>query len=289
MKTKGILIQLAFLICLSFISTMTMVGQTDSLKYAVKTTDGNEYIGYILEKNADKVILLTEALGPITLMQSAIKSIKEIKEGQMVNGQYWFENLQSTRHFWSPNGYGLKKGEAYYQNVWIFFNQFSAGITDNISIGVGTMPFFLFGGSSTPVWLLPKVSIPVVKDKLNIGAGALIGTLLGENSGGYGILYGVSTFGHRDGNVSVGIGYGYADGEMADRPIINLSVLKRVSARGYFISENYFISDVTLLSFGGRRLIRSVGLDFGLIIPIANDMDSFVAVPWLGLSVPFGE
>jgi hypothetical protein len=57
------------------------------------------------------------------------------------------------------------------------------------------------------------------------------------------------------------------------------------------LTENYIIStgneSFGLISLGGRRLIKEVGLDYGLIIAVAGEMDGFFAVPWLGLTIPF--
>ncbi|MCB9270107.1 MAG: hypothetical protein H6561_11110 [Lewinellaceae bacterium] len=79
-----------------------------------------------------------------------------------------FYNTQSARYFFSPNGYGLHPGEAYYQNVWVLYNQVSFGITNNVSLGVGGASF-PFGADATPVWMTPKVSVPVVRDKFQVG------------------------------------------------------------------------------------------------------------------------
>jgi hypothetical protein len=65
----------------------------------------------------------------------------------------------------------------------------------------------------------------------------------------------------------------------------------RTGARGYFITENYFIATsdefVALIMLGGRRIIKRTGLDFGVMIPLASEMDGFFVVPWLGFTVPF--
>lgn len=276
--------------------------ETDSARMVqIVTVDGNEFIGTILEENPESVQLKTDQFGTITIKRSNIKSIQPIKLSQMVAGQYWFENFQSTRYFFSPNGYGLKKGEAYYQNAWIFFNQFSVGVGKNFSIGGGFVPLFLLGGGPTPVWLTPKFSIPISKGKVNLAAGAMLGTVLGaeddlegESGGnGFGQLYGMLTLGNRDRNFNFGLGYGYSGGELASTPTITFSAMVRTGPRGYFITENYIIDAgddvVTLLSFGGRRLVKRSGIDFGLIIPVAADMESLVAIPWLGLTVPLNK
>ena len=267
--------------------------QADSVEiYLIETTDGNQYIGQILERSGETIHLQTERLGEIEIKVIDIKKIEPIRRELIVGREYWFENPQSTRYLWSPNGYGLKKGEGYYQNVWIFFNQVAVGITNNISIGAGLLPLFLFGGAPTPVWLTPKVSIPIAKDKFNLGAGALLGTVIGEEDSNYGLLYGIATFGNRDKNVSLGLGYGLLNGELASMPAINLSAMIRTGKRGYFLTENYIIPaeyTVVLISLGGRSIIQRVGLDYGLIVPFEENIGTFIAIPWLGVSIPFGQ
>ncbi len=101
-----------------------------------------------------------------------VNMIKEAEQKNAVTGEYWTENFQSTRYFWMPNGFGLKQGEAYYQNVWILFNQFNVGITKNFSIAGGTIPLFLFGADAFPIWVNAKVSVPL-GPKVNFGGGVL--------------------------------------------------------------------------------------------------------------------
>jgi hypothetical protein len=219
--------------------------------------------------------------------------MEPLDKEKMVDDEYWMDNPQSTRYFFSPNAYGLKKGEGYYQNVWVLVNSFAVGVTDYFSIGGGMVPLFLFAGSPTPVWITPKFSIPVSKDKFNLGGGALLGTVLGEQETGFGILYGISTLGSKDKNVSLGLGYGYAGGSWAKAPMINLNTMIRFGPKGYFISENYFIqtegTTALIFTLGGRHIIQNAGLDYGLVIPIISDMGSFIALPWLGITIPFGK
>nr|NQU91633.1 hypothetical protein [Bacteroidota bacterium] len=264
---------------------------SDTTLYQVEMTGGNEFLGYILKQDSETILLKTENLGTLTIPRSSITKITEIKKTQIVQGSLWNENPQASRYFWSPNGYGLNAGEGYYQNVWVLFNQISIGITDNISIGGGFIPLFLFAGGPTPVWLTPKFSVPLVKDKLNLGGGALMGTVVSEEGASFGIVYGTLTTGSKDKNFSAGLGYGYADHEWTNAPVINLSAMIRTGRRGYFLTENYFFSTsgetVVLLMAGGRYLVKKASIDYGLMIPIAKDMDGFVAVPWLGIVFPF--
>lgn len=263
----------------------------DSTKlYRIETVDGNEYVGHILGKDSTTVRLKTSNIGIISILKKEIVKQKEVRKEQIKDGTIWYENLQATRYFWSPNGYGLQEGEAYYQNIWILYNQSGYGFSNNFSVAVGLFPLFLFGGTPTPVWITPKFSIPIKKDKINLGAGILAATIIGESNTSFGITYGVFTYGSRDRNMTIGMGYGYAGKNWAKSPIITFSSMLRAGKRGYFITENYYINVdnnyLVILMIGGRSLIKKVGLDYGLVIPISPEMEQTVAIPWLGITIP---
>jgi hypothetical protein len=289
---KKLIVSLSVLFSsLLFPNLSTAQSQQDSIKSRIETIDGNEYIGIIQEQTSEKIRLKTVKLGEITLLIADIKQISEISQVLKEDGTYWLDNPQATRYFWSPNGYNLKKGEGYYQNVWIMGNQAIYGITNHISAGVGTVPLFLFGGTPTPVWFTTKFSVPVIENKLNVGAGALVGTVLGEEDTSFGILYGITTIGTKDKNLNIGVGWAFGGGEIAKIPTVNVSAMIRTGPKGYFLTENYFIGTadefIVIMSLGGRRIIKHTGLDFGVFIPMGADIGSFVAVPWLGFTVPF--
>jgi hypothetical protein len=289
--------QFIFIIIIVSLNSLNGYGQSlpDSTRNVrVETIDGNIFVGIVVTQDSSILVIRTESLGEIRIPKNNIKSKTELTEVKKVGSKIWLPNPQSSRYFWAPDGYGLEKGTSNYQNIWVLYNQFSAGLSDNFSIGAGMIPLFLFGTGFTPFWIVPKFSIPVVKNKFNIGTGALIGTVLGAQSGVFGLLYGTATIGSRDNNLSLGLAYGFADGELMKVPIINVSCLIRTGPKGYFVSENYIIhidqETAVLLSVGGRSIIRNVGLDYGLWFPIIRDFtDNFLAIPFLGVSIPIGK
>jgi hypothetical protein len=266
--------------------------KNDSM-YRVETVDGNEYIGKIISRDSEGITLLTQQLGEIKIKNADIKKMSAISGVKLHDGRLWLDNPQASKYFIAPSGYGLKKGEGYYQNVWIFFNQFSYGLTNYFSIGAGIVPLFLFAGAETPVWINPKFSIPVVKDKFNVGVGVLAGTVIGLENSGFGILYGTGTIGSRDRNMSIGLGYGFSDGGLSKSPTFTLAGMYRTGPRWYLLTENYYIGisedPLAVISIGARYVTRRLGIDFGLFIPFQSDMGGFVAGPWLGINVPFGK
>jgi hypothetical protein len=283
---KSLILLLVLSLFLSVQKSYSQNEKDTTKLFRIESIDGNEYLGYIIEQNSSSIRLKTSNIGVITLLLKDIKKQVEVKKEEIKDGRIWYENLQSTRYFWAPNGYGLQKGEAYYQNLWIFYNQYGYGFTNNFSMGVGLMPLFFFNGSPFPIWFVPKFSIPIVQNKINLGFGILAAKVIGGFEGdiSFGIAYGVSTFGSRDYNISLGAGYGYFGSEWAKRPLILVGTMLRTGKKGYLMTENYFIQggNSFLSMVGGRSLIRKTALDYGLFIP----WGSHAAIPWLGITIP---
>ncbi len=292
MKNITRLLPIFLLFGLSFTSGFSQEKIDTDAVWNIITVDGNEFNGTIVDKNKDEVKINTKTLGVITIPLMNIKSMKQLTLEEIKKGEVWLANRSDSRYLWSPSSYGLKKGQGYYQNVWVLFNQVAYGVTDQFSIGAGLLPLFLFEGGSSPFWITPKLSIPISPDKFNVGAGALLGTVTG-GEGSFGMAYGTATIGSRNNNMSLGLGYGYADGEWADVPLITLSGMFRTGRRSYFLTENYFL-DVGdeifgLISVGGRIQYANLSLDYGGFIPVGSDVDNLFIIPWLGVSIPFGN
>jgi len=293
MKTRDLLPGIALLILLAFQGRTYAQENPDTLAlWELETRDGNSFLGSISAEDSSGILLLTEIYGKIRIPSEQILSKKRLRQSELVEGEYWFGNPHATRSFFGPNGYGLRAGEAYYQNTWVFFNQLSYGITNYFSMGGGVMPLFLLAGSPTPVWITPKVSIPLVKDKLNLGAGTLLAWVIGEDFG-FGIGYGALTVGGRDKNLTLGAGWSFSGGEWADAPTLMLSGMTRVSKKTYLVTENYLLglsgSFIVVISLGGRSVQKKLAVDYGLVLPLGEQIGTFIAVPWLGIAVPFGN
>lgn len=180
--------------------------------------DDNEFVGHILSETEAIIEFKTVAIGIITLRKDQVKRQEKLLSDPSTNGLLWAENRMTYRYFLRNSGYNLKKGEAVYQNAWILINNIDVGITDNFSIGLGTVPIFLFGGGTSPIWLTPRLSIPIEADKVNLGVGGLVGTTVGNDfdNTSFGFGFGDVTLGDKNKNITLGVGYGFADGEFAN-------------------------------------------------------------------------
>ena len=159
------------------------------------------------------------------------------------------------------------------------------------------MPLFLIAGSPTPVWLTPKLSVPVVRDKFNLGAGMLFVHVLGDGSS-FGIAYGASTIGNRESNLTLGAGWGFSgydsNWDWSDRVTLMLSGMTRVGKKTYLLTENYYMSlgsgdSFGIIMLGGRSVQKRLAVDYGLVLPVGTDLGEFIAIPWLSITLPFGN
>jgi hypothetical protein len=268
----------------------------DSTFVKIETIDGNEFLGKIMSQNADQITLKTEALGEVNIPKIKIKTIEKADKTQIKNGQFWEKSVQESRYFWGPSGYGLKKGEGYYQNTWIFLNQVNVGITDNLSIGGGLMPFF----GVTPIWITPKLSFPYKTGKGSAGIGAVYFNVYeygvfdddpGFNSGG-GLVYGMNTWGNRDHQITLGMGYGFLGGNWSNYPVFMASTMQRNNRRWAFISENYVIpvdgGTAIIISAGARFLGKMATFDLGAYTLASSEFGGIpFALPWFSVAFPW--
>src|SRR5262245_1461767 len=119
----AILMFLLLLLLFSGVRDAFAQGKPDSLLVEIETKDGNKYTGLVIEESESRIVLVTESLGKLVFPKASVRRVRRLEKAKMRIDGYWADNPQATRNFWSPTGYGLKAGEAYYQNVWVMFNQ----------------------------------------------------------------------------------------------------------------------------------------------------------------------
>lgn len=267
----------------------------DTLIYTVETKDGNVFFGTLVEEGGEYVVLKTENFGDVTILRKAIRSMRPLARQKMVNGKVWFDNPFSSRYFAGTSGYGLRKGEGSVDNGWVIFNQISYGFSDHFTLGIGLAPLLVFDGPF-PLWITPKFSFPLKKDRLNLAVGGMYGRAYSDyefDDSRFGAVYSQLTVGSRDANLSVGIGYGFSDGSWSQRPLFSINGLLRTSPRFALILESYIVtSDYEFDSFGlagtGVRFMgRRFALDVAMLSAIFPD-DGVYPLPWVGMHVPFG-
>ncbi len=297
-KGKNIFRTIIFLLIIG-ITSSAYAQETESNLYQVQTTDGNIYRGYLIEKNFNTIQLQTKSIGIITIQFEDVVKIEKLNgdEPAVQPPQTYYQDPSDFReaskkspngapqtYFVSPSSFGLKKGEAYYQNIYVFLNQVNVGITDRFSLGLGGV-LIPAVDTGIPIWVMPKIKIPLIEDKLIWGVGSLHGALLETDPYGFGAVFTDFSFGSKHNHVSVGFGGAYEYGVWSDQPFFSFNGMLRVSPSISITSENYVSEFNSFLSLHAYQYLSSeVVLQWGLML--VGDNYDLIPLPLLGLQVP---
>lgn len=256
---------------------------TDTIRRVkVTTTDGEEYKGSIILNNEEKLILKTNN-GEVMIVSKNVKTIEQINE----KNKFEYPNPHDTRYFFSPSGIPIKKKTGYYQNIYVTTNFVNYGISKNFSIGGGFE--FISTVSGSPIWFLsPKFGFEI-DEKIHVATGFIMAGM--SSQGAVSIAYGVGTYGTSNTNASIGLGYGFADGELTKYPALMLSGTHRFSTGFSILTENYIVpnsSDANLYIgvHGVRILSQKNAFDIGALV-ISTMSDIIPALPFVGYARAF--
>jgi hypothetical protein len=192
---------------LLFVFMSISYAQPDTNLKLVKLTNGKEYSGTILSDDGREILMETTTLGKIYIKKSDVRTISDFKKEEYVilNDEVVRSNAFGTRYAFTTNALPIKKKENYYMiNLW--GPEFHLAVADNFNVGVMTTWI------GSPLALAVKYSFQTKNPKLNFSIGELAG------SGGYidaksafSLSFANVTFGDRDKNLTLGLGYGIFD------------------------------------------------------------------------------
>jgi len=261
--------------------------------------DGSVIYGIISNKTEYEISVQSASLGSVTVPITSISKIRYIDDVRNIifdkNGNpVDFHN--STHYFLFPSGYSLKKGQSYYENIWVFANSYSYGVTDNFTISVGGEIASLLFASQVPLlYASPKLSVPLGNQKGALGLSSTFIILPGDDFNGAGFLSGSLTVGSRNNNFTLGAGAGFNfDGGITDEIIpFTFSFMKRMGSKLSLISENWvvvqndFADSFGIASLGLRIHFKELGnaLNVGLARPLTGDTGPFIALPFISATV----
>jgi hypothetical protein len=145
-----------------------------------------------------------------------------------------------SRYFFAPSALPLKKSELYYNSLYFLLHDIQYGVTDRLTIGMGTTIIGL------PVYFTTKYSIPLQeKSHLAVGNMLVAGTY-GTNFLGN-LAFATYTYGDSHSNISIGGGHlyfnpGNSNSGESSSIVGNLSGIARAGKYFYFLTENYLFS-----------------------------------------------
>lgn len=266
----------------------------------ITMNDGSVYLGEIITLADGIIRLKTQNLGTLQVPTINIERIEDLSDEKMRKGQYWFENPSYNRYFLGQSAKPLRKGEGYYQNIWVFFNSAHYGITKNIAIG-GGFEFLSTFGAQTPIFFLSTKAGFQLGQKTSAGATVRylnIADLSGENNvdtdlaGGVFLGTAQFTYGSDDHNLTAGIGYGVAGREAADRPVFVLSGQTRPGRRFGLLTENYIIPGdqfEAVFIYGMRFMGERISFDLVFLNHREIAKVIFIGIPMVDFVFKFGK
>lgn len=233
----------------------------------IRLVDGSVLYGTVI-REGDPLHLRLLTGDTVQLSRQRVRTIRPAL-GRVVNGEFWREDPNQTRLFFGPTARGMEAGGGYLAGYFLVMPFVGFAVSDDLVLAGGT-PFF-GGFDERPFWLAPKLRV-VDGERADVAVGALIFAVEDESAG---ILYGVSTWGSPDRAVSLGLGYGFVNGDLGDRPALMGGFEVRTGKSTKIISENYlFPGGVGLLSFGPRFFGERLSADLGLGIAVGSDGDA---------------
>ena len=253
-------------------------------------------IGRITLVSADSVRVVSAAM-TATVARREVRAVRAYPASALHNGVLWPENPHATRLIFAPTAIPLRRGEGYVADFWIFFASAAVGVTDRFTLGAGMSLFPLDNFADNIFYALPKYTV-VSQPRLKVAVGALMASVpWSSNDDGsrrrqsLGILYGAATTGSPESNLTLGAGWGYVGGTLANKPVITVGGQHRATKRLALISENWFIpfdnGGGGFVSYGVRMLGEKIAVDLALGSPVGGDTFFFPGLPLLGFAFKF--
>jgi hypothetical protein len=265
---------------------------------AISTHDGNSLNGQpvLLEQDALKV---SNDLGEFTVRLEDVRDLDFMMKLGPNSDQYVLPNPNSTRYFFAPSAIPLGKGEGYYQNIGVFGNIFSYGLSDHVAITGGfefasTLVGIAIGEPVLPTLMANLKVSEQVAPNFYLGAGAMGIANVGNGFNlGAGILYGEATYGNPNHNLSLGLGWPWfaldGESEISKNPIIMLGGMTRVSNTVALVTENWIVPNpygtFAFISAGPRIMLPKVTFDLALVLITVDG--AFIPAPYIDVVFPF--
>lgn len=268
MNIKRVVFSLSFIFLFSF-SVFSQISQfkatfikaqQENKEVVVTLSDGNTYSGYVDSISETSAGVKTKN-GIFNFQFDRISNVKIIDPND--KSSRWKDNPAKNKLFISQTGKMLDKGSGYYQNTYIFFSNFSYGVSNSFSIDAGFSMFPMAGIKNQLYTVGAKVGISL-NSTLFVSGNVKYYTFSNE---GVTSLFGSITYSKSRLDLTAGTGIGFAQNNSSNALLI-IGGQYRVSERFAFLSENIILptgdpNSVALISFGGRFISTKSAFDLG--------------------------
>ncbi len=254
----------------------------DDALVTITLRDGQLLRGVIVVETDHHIIINLVSGGEMAVSQSQIRSIKRNDQTVFVSAdlEIYKHDPNRTRYLYGPSAFMLRQGEGYFSQTELIASTIGYGVTDWLTIQVGSIVPFLLADDGTNFILGARVGTPL-SETVHIAAG--VHSLVIPDAGAIGIASGQVTFGTPRAHLTLSAGYPFlldedGDDEVGD-VMISVSGNLRVSKHVAFVSENWIFPDLdntVIGSFATRFMGEHSAVDVGLVFIEGAE----VPIPW---------
>jgi hypothetical protein len=246
----------------------------------VVMTDQQRIAGTLVSRDATKVVL-TVSGARMEIPASSVYAVAAPETDEALGARAADPNR--TRYLYSPSGFMLRAGEGYLSQSELIVTSVMYGVTDHLTLGVGSSIPFWFGGYVPLVGTVKVGGSPT--DWLHLAGGVQAFTVFGAGEKfAAGFIFGTVTLGTEDLNISVSGGppWAAASGTTdVGSYVFSISGNWRMSRTLALVTENWLLPvegktevvDSLALRFIGKNL----AVDAGFIFKIGETYP----IPWL--------
>ncbi len=254
----------------------------------VVTKDGQKFRGKVVSQDAAGVTLELEGGARVTVPAASIERIEVAKPGK---AQVWSPDPNRTRYLYSQSGFMLKQGQGYISQTELLVTSVAFGVTDFLTLGLGTSIPFLFVHDGANLVGTAKLGFDA-SEYVHLAGGAQAIWLPGVEAGTTaGLLFGTVTVGTPDAHLGLSGGPLFVAGHEANNlgdVVLSLSGNVRVSEGIALVSENWVLPNSEwgfALSGAVRFIGERLGVDAGLVFVQGVS----VPIPWIDFTFTFGK
>ena len=292
MKTTTLLLA-GFLAMTSFICEAQKESkQKLNSVYKVKIKGGEKLEGRMISSDKTQMVFVTTEGDTVELAKNKIIQLEELKESKTASTDDEYNSSDLSRYLLTSPAFTINEGELAFNNIMILYSGLTYGITDKVSVEVGT---HLLGWLTGDLFfaVTPKVHL-LETNGFHVGASVSHWRDF-TNEDSFTLISANTTVGDVYKNLTIGAGFGLIDGQFAEEPLIQVSgsiyVARRTSLildSQYLPIENAFDLTTAFNVMGAVRIRRKYhSWDLGILIPgITNG--SFLAataIPYLSYNL----
>jgi hypothetical protein len=289
MKRLPLILVFLFLFFKSFSQDKPIIADSAAVKYEFTLKDGTKLIGEIVNRTNEAYQVKTSNFGTIKINNDQVVSLILLSEKPARSGPtYTFDNQFGHKYFIAPSAIAAERNKWYYTNQFLYFSNFTFGISKRLSAG---LTFFTF----VPTFFVsPSIKLtinPEAKTKF-----ALRGQYVfvnGDTRNNLGFFQAIVTRGTSQNNFTLAVGKFVSDRGVNDISLITVGIAKKISSNLSFISDNNFIIGTNTASTNGFGLLsgglrfdrRMHAFDLGLYLPTATLDTQASLIPYIGFNL----